>query len=240
MELWSCGPGCVFNNQFALNMWTNLTAVHYGAQLCMLTRPPPSLFMVLTLISRLTVGLILLSAGVLEDHPSDPAGWCCCDSNWKHGRNLSAAPTDTASAVVIEDLASSSTSTITAFFFHKDVSENTQDQSHLAFCLPCLVFCLTSLLIIINIKIKVNHWGFLSCQYCFVCLLEHQGPSEQQGFKDPVGPRWPFGYHWLWHGEKDPRTFVWLWEKLLDVTWKIPNHQVKVWKGRRNSDMRFL
>lgn len=190
-------------------MWTNLTAAHCGGQLCTLTRPPPSLFMVLqTLISRLTVGLSLLSAGVLEDHPSDPAGRHCCDSNWKHGRNLSAAPTDTNSAVVIEDLASSSTSTITTFFFRKDGSKNTQDQSHLAFCLTSLVFFLTSLVIIINVKIKVNHWDVLSCRYCFVCLLEHQGPSEQQGFKDPVGPRWPFGYHWLWHGEKDPRTFA--------------------------------
>lgn len=85
-----------------------------------------------------------------------------------------------------------------------------------------------SFLIIFNCKIQINHWRFLYHFQCFcVCLLECQRPSEQQGLKDPVGQRWPFGYHWLWYGEKEPPVLVQLsfhffileicrlWEKLL-------------------------
>ena len=57
-------------------------------------------------------------------------------------------------------------------------------------------------------------------QCCFVCPTECQEPSEQQGFKDPVGQRWLFNHHWLWFGEI---TFIYIY---TFVQWVLQDHTI--------------
>ena len=75
-------------------------------------------------------------------------------------------------------------------------------------------------------------------QCCFVCPTECQEPSEQQGFKDPVGQRWLFNHHWLWFGEI---TFIYIYTLFSGFckTIQLCHQRVTLSKLKKKSQLAF-